>query len=165
MFQNLPVKGSRFLLYLPERPAPPVPAAPPARPEIAEPPSDARLETVLLVEDEGGIRALVRKILRRQGYEVLEAAGGEEAIRTALSHIGRIDLLLTDVMMPGINGRELADRLRQTMPHLRVLFISGYTNERSLYSAELPEGTEFLQKPFTLTTLLEKVRKVLQSPA
>ncbi|MBX9602236.1 MAG: response regulator [Bryobacteraceae bacterium] len=165
VFQNLPAKGSRFLLYLPERPAPPMAETPPARTEIAEPVPDAKLETVLLVEDEGGIRALVRKILRRQGYEVLEASGGDEAIRAALSHIGRIDLLLTDVMMPGMNGRELADRLRETMPHLRVLFISGYTNERSLYSAELPQGTEFLQKPFTLTTLLEKVRKVLQSPA
>lgn len=140
------------------------PAAPAAAPEPEPAPAPAaQRETILLVEDEGGIRALVRKILKREGYQVLEAASGEEAVRTALSHIGRIDLLVSDMTLPGINGRQVADQLRQSLPHLKALFISGFSEDRSVYEAELAKGTAFLQKPFTLGALLSKVRGVLDA--
>lgn len=144
------------------------PIAPAAAPEpVPEPaPAPAALrETILLVEDEGGIRALVRKILKREGYHVLEAASGEEAVRTALSHIGRIDLLVSDMTLPGISGRQVADQLRQSLPHLKALFISGFSEDRSVYEAELAAGTAFLQKPFTLGALLSKVRGVIDAKA
>jgi CheY-like chemotaxis protein len=136
-------------------------AAPAATPEPAQESAPER-ETILLVEDEGGIRALVRKILKREGYQVLEAASGEEAVRIGLSHIGRIDLLLSDVTLPGISGREIADRLRPSMPHLKTLFISGFSEDRSVYGPEPAAGAAFLQKPFTLGALLSKVRGVIE---
>jgi CheY-like chemotaxis protein len=143
--------------------APVVKAAPPA---VEEVPAEAApsLEAILVVEDEAGIRALVRKILSRQGYEVLEAASGQEAL-TVLGSAARVDLLLTDVMMPGMNGVELSRQALSANPHLRVLFVSGYTDESVLEAGEFPAGTAFLQKPFTLGGLLGKVREVLDSGA
>ncbi len=147
-----------FLRLAPAAPA----AVPEPEPEPAAVPA-ARRETILLVEDEGGIRALVRKILKREGYHVLEAGSGEEAVRAALSHIGPIDLLVSDMTLPGINGRQVADQLRQSLPHLKALFISGFSEDRSVYEAELAKGAAFLQKPFTLGALLSKVRGVLDA--
>lgn len=147
-----------FLRLTPAAPAP----APEPEPEPAPAPA-AQRETILLVEDEGGIRALVRKILKREGYHVLEAATGEEAVRTALSHIGRIDLLVSDMTLPGISGRQVADQLRQSLPHLKALFISGFSEDRSVYETELAAGAAFLQKPFTLGALLSKVRGVIDA--
>ncbi len=128
-------------------------------------PTDAEttLETILIVEDEGGIRALVRKILRRQGYHVLEASNGEEALDVLREHAGTIDLLLTDVMMPGMNGVDLSYRAVEVQPAIRVLFVSGYTDESLLEAGRFPQGTAFLQKPFTLGGLLGKVREVLDA--
>ncbi len=141
---------------------PPVIEAPPAKPE---PPTPAvrTAETVLVVEDEEGIRTLMRKILVRNGYQVLEATGGEEALRIAKSHAGRIHLLVTDMVMPDMSGRELSEKLRQSLPEVRVLFASGYTDDSVIHSGALPPGTAFLQKPFTLGSLLEKVREVLDA--
>jgi two-component system, cell cycle sensor histidine kinase and response regulator CckA len=143
-----------------------------AAPEVAPPAavevpvvSESTLETILVVEDEGGIRALVRKILKRQGYNVLEAAGGEEALRIMAEHPGQLDLLLTDVMMPGMNGVELSYKALEAKPNLKVLFVSGYTDESLLEAGQFPSGTAFLQKPFTLGSLLGKVRDVLNSTA
>ena len=121
----------------------------------------AHLETILVVEDEAGIRALVRKILRRQGYEVLEAANGEEALAICREHSGRIDLLITDVIMPEVGGRELVDRFHQLRDAAKVLYVSGYTDDATIYSGKFPPGTAFLQKPFTLGALLDKVKEVL----
>jgi PAS domain S-box-containing protein len=130
-------------------------------PATAAPEPPAPLATILVVEDEAGIRALVRKILRRQGYEVLEAANGQEALVLCRDHGQRIELLITDVLMPQMGGRELVERL-QTQGHaMRVLYVSGYTDDATVYSGDLPPGTAFLQKPFTLGSLLDKVKEVL----
>jgi two-component system cell cycle sensor histidine kinase/response regulator CckA len=122
-----------------------------------------RLETILVVEDEAGIRALVRKILRRQGYEVLEAANGEEGLAISREHPGPIDLLITDVIMPEVGGRELVDRFHELRGTAKVLYVSGYTDDSSIYSGKYPPGTAFLQKPFTLGALLDKVKEVLRT--
>ncbi len=129
----------------------------------AEP--EAKLETILVVEDEGGIRALVRKILRRQNYEVIEAGSADEALEAVANFKGHIDLLITDMSLPKQNGRQLAEELKQTLPDLKVLYVSGYTDDPAVSDRELPEGAAFLQKPFTLGSLLNKVREVLESKA
>jgi CheY-like chemotaxis protein len=130
--------------------------APPAAPETATP-----LATILVVEDEAGIRALVRKILRRQGYDVIEAANGQEALALCRDHGRRVDLLITDVLMPQMGGRELVERLQTQGREMKVLYVSGYTDDTTVYSGDLPPGTAFLQKPFTLGSLLDKVQEVL----
>jgi PAS domain S-box-containing protein len=140
-----------------------VAVAPPVMEVAAEP--ETTLETILVVEDEGGIRALVRKILRRQGYQVLEASNGEEALRLLAQADNKVDLLLTDVMMPGMNGVELSHQALAHHAALKVLFVSGYTDESVLEAGQFPSGTAFLQKPFTLGSLLGKVREVLDSGA
>ena len=163
-----PGEGTAFRIYLPSAgeasaPAsllpPVVEVAPPVA--AAELEAESSLETILVVEDEAGIRALVRKILRRQGYVVLEASNGDDALKICSGHKGKIDLLVTDVMMPRMSGRELADRLTALRPDLRVLYVSGYTDDAMLSSGSFPSGTAFLQKPFTLGSLLGKVREVL----
>jgi two-component system, cell cycle sensor histidine kinase and response regulator CckA len=142
--------------------AAPVPEVPSAAPEQPTP-AGRTAETILVVEDEEGIRTLMRKILARNGYQVLEASGGEEAARIAGSHAGRIHLLVTDMAMQDMSGRELSEKLRKSLPELRVLFASGYTDDLLIHSGALPSGTAFLQKPFTLGSLLEKVREVLDA--
>ncbi len=129
---------------------------PPAAPEPTAP-----LATILVVEDEAGIRALVRKILRRQGYEVLEAANGQDALALCREHGQRVELLITDVLMPQMGGRELVERLQTQGHDMKVLYVSGYTDDSTVYSGDLPPGTAFLQKPFTLGSLLDKVKEVL----
>ena len=137
-------------------------AAEPAVPEPqAAPEVEEHRATILVVEDEAGIRALVRKILLRQNYEVLEAASGEEALVICRENPTNIDLLITDMIMPQMGGRELADRLREEGRVMKVLFVSGYTDDATIYSGPLPPGTAFLQKPFTLGSLLDKVKDVL----
>ncbi len=136
-----------------------------SRPSAPEPPPARQPEphraTILVVEDEAGIRALVCKILRRQNYEVIEAANGEEALALCRENPTEIDLLITDVIMPQMGGRELADRLREQGRVMKVLFVSGYTDDATIYAGQLPRGSAFLQKPFTLGSLLDKVREVL----
>jgi len=123
----------------------------------------SHLATILVVEDEAGIRALVRKILRRQGYDVLEASNGDEALAICREHAGQIDLLITDVIMPEVGGRELVDRFHEMRRDAKVLYVSGYTDDATIYSGKYPPGTAFLQKPFTLGALLDKVKEVLGS--
>jgi PAS domain S-box-containing protein len=157
--------ASLFRIFLPRVDAPegvvaePAPAAAEPPPPAPEPP--APLATILVVEDEAGIRALVRKILRRQGYEVLEAANGQDALALCREHGQRVELLITDVLMPQMGGRELVERLQTQGHDMKVLYVSGYTDDTAIYSGELPEGTAFLQKPFTLGSLLDKVKEVL----
>jgi PAS domain S-box-containing protein len=146
----------------PEEPAPEEAVLEEAPHEVIEIPiAEAAAETVLVVEDDPGIRALMRKILHRQGFMVLEAASGQESLELAREHPGPIQLLITDLMMPEMSGREVSERLRETRPDIKVVFVSGYTDDPMIKSGQLPEGTAFLQKPFTLGALLDKVREAL----
>lgn len=119
-------------------------------------------ETVLLVEDEEGVRRLAGTVLRRCGYVVLEAADGLDALAVLARTPLTIDLLVTDVIMPRMNGQELAAQVLRQFPGLKVLFVSGYTDEVIGHGGVLDPGTGYLQKPFTLTALTRKVRETLQ---
>jgi PAS domain S-box-containing protein len=138
-------------------------------PRAAQPaaPSLAGAETVLVVEDDSAVRTLTRQILRRHGYAVIEAANGAEALEVARAHLGPIHLLLTDVVMPGMNGRVLADLFAGARPEARVLFMSGYTDGAIARHGIVEDGITLLQKPFSPDTLAERVREVLDavSPA
>ena len=161
-----PGQGTAFKVYLPRvdegtegghearagsaLPAAGVPAADP-------PPS----ETLLLVEDEDAVRALTREVLGGAGYTILEAADGAEALLLCERHLGPIHLLLSDVVMPGMGGRELADRLSALRPGLKVLFLSGYADDAVVRHGVLASQVAFLQKPFSIESLTRKVREVL----
>jgi len=125
---------------------------------------DAGREVILLVEDEGTLRGLVRQYLQNQGYTVLEAHSGGAALRSASYYSGPIHLLLTDVIMPGMNGRELAQQLIAVRPETRVLYMSGYTENVIGHNGTLDAGVNLLQKPFTLPALKARVREALDTP-
>jgi two-component system cell cycle sensor histidine kinase/response regulator CckA len=118
-------------------------------------------ETILLVEDEDAVRALTCQILQMQGYAVLEARDGEQAVQVAEEHQGRFQLLVTDVVMPRMGGRRLAELLAQAHAGLKVLYLSGYTDDAVVRHGVLEAEVAFLQKPFTPSALAEKVRDVL----
>jgi PAS domain S-box-containing protein len=118
-------------------------------------------EMVLLVEDEEMVRGMARQVLEMNGYHVLEASHGKEALRICEQHKGRIDLMVTDVVMPQMGGQELAECLASSRPETRVLFVSGYTDDAIVHHGVLNEGVNFLQKPFTPDALAHKVREVL----
>ncbi len=121
-------------------------------------------ETILLVDDEETVRRFGLRVLEKHGFQVLCAATGAEALSTAHRHPGTIDLLLTDVMMPEMNGCVLAERLLAQRPSLRVLFISGYAEDVIAEQIALVGGSAFLGKPFKPKTLVTKVREVLDAP-
>jgi PAS domain S-box-containing protein len=132
------------------------------QPDVAAPlPSPPGSETILLVEDEQMLRALVRDILRRKGHTVLEAAHGDEALHLSRNHPGRIDLLLTDVVMPGLSGRQVAERLTLLRPEMRVMYMSGYTDDAIIRYGVEQETAAWIDKPFTPASLLAKVRETL----
>jgi two-component system cell cycle sensor histidine kinase/response regulator CckA len=120
-------------------------------------------ETILLAEDENGVRALSRQILTGSGYSVLEAADGKEALRIAIGHRKPIHLLVTDVVMPGLGGRQVAEQVLRLHPEAKVLFLSGYTDDAVVHHGILHEEVQFLQKPFAPFALACKVREVLDS--
>jgi two-component system, cell cycle sensor histidine kinase and response regulator CckA len=122
-------------------------------------------ETVLLVEDEESVRQLVRDTLASKGYHVIEAPNGEAGLKISHEHRGNIEVLITDVVMPGMGGRELAKRVAAERPDIKVLFLSGYTEDAIIHEGVLEPGTAFLQKPFTLQMLSRKVREVLRGDA
>jgi CheY-like chemotaxis protein len=122
-------------------------------------------ETILLVEDEPMVLRLVQDVLHDRGYNVLAAVRGEDALRLCGGHAGPIALLLTDVMMPGMNGRELAERLTVERPEMRVLFMSGYTDDAALRRGVLDDSMPFIQKPFRPDLLARTVRAVLDGAA
>ncbi|HET7322068.1 MAG TPA: ATP-binding protein, partial [Longimicrobiaceae bacterium] len=153
---STPGGGTTFDVLLPVR----LQELPEPGPEAAEPRPTGGSETVLLVEDEPSIRAIASHILTRQGYTVLEATDGTAALHLVDEAEGRIHLLLTDVVMPGMNGRVLAEHLQQRLPDLPVLFMSGYTAD-ALEFYGIERGTSFLDKPFTPDSLSAAVRKVL----
>ncbi|MDE3157063.1 MAG: response regulator [Acidobacteriota bacterium] len=132
-----------------------------ARARLRKSPAGAA-PTIMLVEDEDSVRELVREILQRQGYTVLEAETAEQALAVIASHTGRLDLLLTDVVMPGMSGVALADRLRETHPGLGALYMSGYVDQSLTDFGDPARATRFLQKPFTLEALLRSVRAALE---
>ena len=156
---SAPNKGATFNVYLP-RVAQAAAVAAEARPVTAR-----GTETILLVEDEDSLRALAKNLLQLNGYTVIEAANGAEALRISDKTSGTIHLLLTDVVMPGINGRTLADQLRPKRPGMRVAFMSGYTGQRVGQQEVIEPGSIFIQKPFTREQLCSKVREALDSPA
>jgi len=118
-------------------------------------------ETVLLVEDEPSVRAVATRILREQGYNVIESANGEEALRLARAYPGPIHLLVSDVVMPQMGGKDLAERLLLKRPDMAVLFVSGYTDDAIVHRGIVSRSAAFLQKPFTASSLARKVRQVL----
>jgi PAS domain S-box-containing protein len=156
-----PGKGTTFKVYLPRvKDSVQVSLTP------ETPVSTTRMghETILLVEDEPDVRELTQMVLSGRGYTVIEAPTPEDAERLAGNNGAEVHLLLTDVVMPGISGHELAKRLTGRYPHLRVLYMSGYTYNVIAQNGTLEEGISFLQKPFTPQVLMEKVREVLDRP-
>ena len=150
--------GTTFKIYLPrtEEEVEPLPQ----QEEVTPLPEGH--ETVLLVEDDPLVRGLTARVLRKQGYHLLEASNGSEALRVAEKHVREvIHLLLTDVVMPGMIGRELAERLRSVFPKIKVLYMSGYTKSAIVHHGLLEEGINFIQKPFMVETLSRKVREVI----
>ncbi len=121
-------------------------------------------ETVLLAEDEEAVRKLARQVLEMHGYQVLEAANGSAALLISERHKEPIHLLITDVIMPEMSGRELAGRLDQSRPETRVLYMSGYTDDAIVRQGVLDEAANFIQKPFPTDALARKVREVLDAP-
>lgn len=122
-------------------------------------------KTILLVEDEDFVRNVTREVLELHGYQVIEATDADEGLELYRENVDIIDLLLTDVVMPGRNGREFANQLLATRPSLKVIFMSGYTDRAIVRESFSDPNLNYLQKPFTLDTLTEKVRQVFEQTA
>jgi two-component system cell cycle sensor histidine kinase/response regulator CckA len=157
LVESEPRLGTTFRIYLPRVED----ALEPAGPMGASRSQAIGSETVLLVEDEESVRQLVRETLESKGYKVLEADNGEAALQIVSDYSGKIDMLITDVVMPGMSGRELSARLCASYPQTKVLYLSGYTEDAIVHEGVVDPDTAFLQKPFTLQTLSRKVREVL----
>ena len=149
--------GTTFRIYFPRT----MEEARPVTPEASSTASLAGKETVLLVEDQDEVRHLVEEILRTQGYTVLKASNGDEALRLGKSRKKPIHLLLTDMVMPGMNGKELAERMQKMCPGMKVILMSGYAEDGLIQWGTIIQGMEFLKKPFRVETLIQTVRKVL----
>ena len=151
--------GSQFEVWLPLTDAEAMDAA---TPQIAADAARGQ-ETLLIVEDQPDVRRMSLSILKASGYRLLEAGNAEQALRLSANYRGKIDLLVTDVIMPGLNGRQLADRLVEERPGLKVLYTSGYTADVIALHGSLEPGMEYLPKPFGAAQLSAKVREVLAS--
>jgi PAS domain S-box-containing protein len=153
-----PGSGSCFKIYFPR-----VEEEVPAAPDAVDVVSPGGRETVLLVEDEAMLRRVARDILEDLGYTVLSASNGTEAAQVAARYDGPVDLLLTDVVMPGMSGRAVAELILAARPGMRVLYMSGYTDGAIAHHGVLDAGVAYLEKPFTIETLSAKVRAVLDA--
>jgi DNA-binding NtrC family response regulator len=149
-------KGTSFKIYLPRVEA----VAPRARPARAAA-EVTGTETILVVEDEQALRHVATRILQSAGYTVLMAGSGEEALLLLERHDGPVHLMMTDVVMPGMSGRNLASSLAEVHPEIKVLYASGYTDDTILRHGVLEEATHFIGKPHSRATLTRKVREVL----
>jgi PAS domain S-box-containing protein len=156
-----PQRGTAFRTYFPRVDGREEAAA--AQDSLGLPRPDHGQETILLVEDETHLRRLARQYLETQGYKILEAEDGAAALQIVDGYHGTIDLLLTDVIMPGMNGRELATNIAKLLPEIRVLYMSGYTENAIGHDGTLDAGVNLLQKPFSLPALKDRVREVLDS--
>jgi CheY-like chemotaxis protein len=157
--ESEPGRGTTFTVYLPTVEAP---ADEPAAPDASEEPARGS-ETILLVEDEGLVRELVREMLEVNGYTVLEASDSQEAVEICRDESVPIHLMLTDVVLPEMSGPELTTRLTPHRPELKVLYMSGYTDDVVLKRGLLSAETWFLQKPFSKDVLAAKTREVLDA--
>jgi CheY-like chemotaxis protein len=157
--KSAPGEGTTCSIYLPrfEEPSAVV------EPERAPAAAPGRSETILLVEDEDEVRELTREMLEAGGYTVIDAGSGAEALRVCRQHPDRVHLLLTDVVMPGMSGRDLAARLADIRPQMKVLYTSGYTDDAILRHGVLNEAVHFIQKPYATAELRRKVREVLET--
>ncbi|TLY18242.1 MAG: response regulator [Nitrospirae bacterium] len=153
----MPGQGATFKVYLPRV------EAPLDTDQSETPPTSIPhgSETVLIAEDEPGVLTLVCETLRTHGYTVLEARNGKEALAISQRYQGPIHLLLTDVVMPQMNGREVSERLLVTRPDVKVLYMSGYTDDAVLRHGVVANGVDFLPKPFTAGAVASTVRKML----
>jgi CheY-like chemotaxis protein len=133
----------------------------PATLSVLHPPKER--ETILLVEDEAALRKLISGALRKYGYKVWEAQNGGEALLICEKEPGPIHLMLTDVVMPQMSGRELAERLAQIRPEIKVLYMSGYTTNSIVHHGVLDSGINFIPKPLKVLTLVQKVREILDA--
>jgi CheY-like chemotaxis protein len=121
-------------------------------------------ETILVAEDNDAVRGLAREVLTGCGYHVLEGASGPASLAIGKNYQGSIQLLMTDVVMPGMNGRELANQLLSRHPQMRILYMSGYADDAIVHHGVLDAGTNFIQKPFSPDALARKVRLILDEP-
>jgi len=156
-----PGRGATFKIFLPQVVGPVEVAERDERIVASSPPLFGS-ETILLVEDEKGIRELAGKFLTHNGYTVLAAGNGADALDLARHHSGQVDLLVTDMVMPKLDGRELVRLLTQSLPHVKVLLISGYSHQNGRDTGL--EETPYLSKPFSMEQLVRKVREVLDRP-
>ena len=153
-----PGKGTTFNIFFPQA------AKQPEKRKIGDKKSPTTgADTIMVVEDQDQVRKMICLMLKQQGYFVLEAENGQRGIEIAMSHNGNIDLLITDVVMPGLNGKELFNELIKSRPDLKVLFISGYPREIISYHGILEEGLNFLQKPVPLDLLTKKIREIIEN--
>ena len=152
-------RGTTFKIYLPRIEEESMPATRDRLPSEKAAPRGS--EVILLAEDEKGVRELAREYLETSGYTVLVAEDGRAAIELARMHSGQIHLLMTDVVMPGIGGPETAERIRALRPEIKILYMSGYTDQAIMHQGVLQEGAILLQKPFTLAALASKLREML----
>jgi two-component system cell cycle sensor histidine kinase/response regulator CckA len=150
--------GTTFKIYFPRVDEAAAVVTAPTPPEILR-----GTETVLVAEDAAAVRAVVKGVLAHYGYTVLEAADGRSALELGTRHGGPVHLLVSDVIMPEMSGRQLAERLKERRPELKVLFVSGYTDDAITRHGILEPGIAFLQKPFTPDALASKVRMVLDA--
>jgi PAS domain S-box-containing protein len=154
---STPGQGTRFEIYFPAVSPPTQPKASPSLPAAIETDSGVNA-TILIADDEAALRHAITEILRSNGYKVLEAESSTEALELARQHRGKLEILLTDIVMPGLRGPELARRVAKVHPEVQIVYMSGYAE--GLPEAQLPENSTFLQKPFRFATLLEQLKLV-----